>query len=67
MCNFPSRQLLAEMHKAASLADKSDDPAMLTYACGFIKAAGDLRMAHEDLTGCGCWYEAVAEADRQVA
>jgi hypothetical protein len=61
MCDFPAKVLLGLMHQVAKDLDASNNPAQLTYAAGYLKATGDLRLFHEDLTGCQCWYEAVDE------
>lgn len=60
-CDFPARQLLEQARRITTETDPLGDPAKLTYACGFIKAIGDLHRYHEDLTGCQCWYEALGE------
>jgi len=66
MCEFPSALLLRLTHEAAALADASNDPAKITYAAGFIKAVSDLRLWHEDLTGCTCWYETIKQSNEDV-
>lgn len=65
MCEFPASLLLKQSRQAADIADASDDPAKITYAAGFIKAVQDLRLYHEDLTGCTCWYDAVRQLDAE--
>lgn len=64
-CSFPARILAAEMHRVAREADLSQDSVQIMYACAYVKATCDLRLAHEDLTGCQCWYEAVAQYDKE--
>jgi len=61
MCTFPAKELLESLHDALSYAVDSNEPAKMTYAMGFIKAIDDVRMFHEDLTGCECWYQAIEE------
>lgn len=65
MCDFPSSQLLAEMRRVARAADDSRDQAQIGYAANYARLTGELRMAHEDVTGCQCWYEAVEHASRE--
>ena len=61
MCDFPARQLVAEMKRVAHEADESNSHATVLYACAFVKAVNDLRFAHEDLDECQCWYKALRE------
>ena len=58
MCDFPAVVLKEARRKAAEDADKSADETFVRSACGFILAVDRLRLAHEELTGCKCWYEA---------
>ncbi len=67
MCDFPAKELLGLMRKAVTDAEASNDSAKLTYAAGYVKATCDLRLYHEDLTGCQCWYEALNTADNTPA
>lgn len=67
MCNFPALLLISEMRKIAREADKTNDPARILYAAAYVKATNDLRLAHEDLSECQCWYDALKlhdEAER---
>lgn len=59
MCDFPAAMLYSQMRRVAHEADESHDPAKILYAAAYIKATNDLRLAHEDLTECQCWYEAI--------
>jgi hypothetical protein len=63
MCEFPSKALLKLSRHVAKQADASDDPGVLRSACEFIRTVQELRLLHEDLTQCQCWYEAVKEAN----
>lgn len=65
MCNFPAKELLAERKRIAALADTSDDPGFVSRASQFVLATDQLRMFHEDVTGCCCWYQAVRDTDRK--
>jgi len=66
MCTFPAKELHAEMRRIAQLADESHDAAQIAFACCFVKATNDLRLSHEDITGCNCWYEAVEAAKEKI-
>ena len=58
-CTFPSAQLKELRSQAAADADQSDDETFVRTACAFVLAVDRLRLAHEDLTSCRCWYEAL--------
>lgn len=62
-CNFPARELLRMRRQLARQADKSNDPVFVRNVMEFVKACDDLRLAHVELTDCGCWYDAVREAE----
>jgi len=47
--------------EVSKMADASNSVEEVRNAAAFVKAVDDLRFAHEDLTGCGCWYAAVNE------
>lgn len=61
MCDFPAKELIRMRRQVATQADKSADPAFVRKCCEFVKDTDELRLAHEDLTGCGCWYQAEKE------
>ena len=58
-CEFPAAQLLKLRREASADADQSDDETFVRTACAFVLAVDRLRLAHEDLTFCKCWYEVV--------
>ena len=58
-CDFPVAALKELRSQAAADADQSDDETFVRTACAFVLAVDRLRLAHEDLTGCKCWYEAL--------
>lgn len=66
-CSFPAIILLAEMRRVAREADSSRDSAQIAYAACYVKATNDLRLAHEDITGCDCWYRAIEWMDKRDA
>lgn len=59
MCTFPATELLAERRRIAALADTSDDPGFVDRAAKYVQATDQLRMLHEEVTLCPCWYSAV--------
>lgn len=66
-CPFPARQLLAVRREMARKADTSKDPAVKRLCSEMVLHIEQLRLAHYDLTGCDCWYEAIRqEAIRQT-
>ena len=62
MCDFPSETLLKMRRDVAVSADMQTDPAAVRAAMEFVSAVDRLRLAHEDLTGCPCWYSQVNRA-----
>jgi len=62
MCDFPAAELLRMRRQVAISADASNDTTFVRNAMQFAKGVDDVRLAHEDLTGCQCWYEAVKKA-----
>lgn len=64
-CYFPAIPLLGEMRRIAREADSSHDPAQIAYAACYVRATNDLRLAHEDITGCDCWYRAIEWMDKR--
>lgn len=64
MCNFPAKELLRMRRQVASQADKSNDPHFVETAGRFLMGIDRLRMDHEELSGCGCWYEAVRNTEQ---
>lgn len=63
MCDFPAKQLIAEQRRICAEADKTDDPARVSDAADYVRLTNMLRLRHEDLTECRCWYSAVQEAN----
>ncbi len=61
MCEFPAKELIRMRRQVSASADKSNDPAFVHKCCEFVRGTDELRLAHEDLTGCGCWYAALKE------
>ena len=61
MCKFPAATLLKMMRKVALDADRMNDPGAVNAAAQYVKATNDLRFAHEEVTGCPCWHQAVKE------
>ena len=67
MCDFPSKALLASKRAATHKADVTDDPETVRNAAQFAMTVNQLRLLHEDLTDCRCWYEAVAAESQAKA
>ena len=63
MCNFPAKQLLAEQRRVCREADASHDIAQIRNAAAYVKANLNLRIMHEEMTGCECWLAARKELD----
>ena len=61
------KQLIQFQRQVCANADKTRDMARIRQAAEFVRATNALRLAHEDLTRCPCWYEAVAELDKVSA
>jgi hypothetical protein len=59
MCGFPAAELIRMRRQVADRANESQDPAFVSNCAGFVKGVDDLRLAHEDVDGCRCWYEAL--------
>lgn len=57
-CDFPAEQLKKMRRELAERADKSSDQGFVSNCCNFIMAVDRLRLAHEDVDGCQCWYAA---------
>jgi hypothetical protein len=64
-CEFPSKQLHAERWKAIHIASSTRDHEVVDRAMKVVLAIDNLRLAHEDLTDCQCWYSAVKEAEEK--
>ena len=56
-CEFPAAQLVKMRREIAKQADMSSDPEFVSNCCNFVMAVDRLRLAHEDVNGCQCWYE----------
>ena len=63
MCDFPAKKLLDEQRRVCREADESHDMAKIHRAAQYVQGTYRLRICHEELTGCKCWYEAVEEFD----
>lgn len=55
-CSFPAKALLDMRRRAAEEADASTDQQKLIELCEYIKTIEQLRIQHEELSGCRCWY-----------
>jgi hypothetical protein len=55
-CEFPAKQLLKMRREAALSADKIGEDRLIRETMEFVLAIDQLRLAHEALTGCQCWY-----------
>jgi len=65
MCDFPAETLLRARRQICAQADNSRDPQVIQLAAQFVKGLDDMRLAHEELSGCGCWYSAL-RSDRLI-
>jgi hypothetical protein len=63
-CNFPSAALLAYKRQLAIECDRELDESNRRHRMTTVMAIETLRMMHEDIDGCQCWYEAVGEVKR---
>jgi hypothetical protein len=59
MCDFPAAQLLAYQRRLARECDTTDDPGLIRARMEAALHVQQLRLAHEDVDGCKCWYAAV--------
>lgn len=62
-CEFPSAQLLEYRREIVRVADQltSDSPELRDILASAL-AIDQLRILHEGITGCQCWYKALAAA-----
>jgi hypothetical protein len=67
MCEFQAEVLLKMKREAGRVADSARDQERATDAMRFCMQVDQLRLAHEDLTGCECWYAAVASESQTEA
>lgn len=65
LCDFPAAQLLIYRRNLAHRADTMVDGPELRDAMASCLAIDHLRILHEGITGCQCWYEAIAEAAKK--
>jgi hypothetical protein len=66
-CDFPALTLVREMRRVAKEAgDGTASHALMLYSCAYVRATNQLRLAHEDMTQCECWYEALDAAGTDV-
>ncbi len=54
-CNFPSKELRAYRQELAMLADATPDDRLVPLM-NLVMAIDSLRLDHEALDGCRCWY-----------
>jgi hypothetical protein len=60
-CNFPSAQLLEYRRELVKVADRLNPQSQeLMDIMASALAIDQLRILHEGITGCQCWYEAMA-------
>lgn len=64
-CTFPSKELVAESRRMGKLADSTNELQVSVNCAEFCQRVMQLRILHEEITGCGCWYRAVNEANAQ--
>lgn len=57
MCDFPSKELKAERRRIANLADEEVDHARVELCAQFLLRCDQLRLLHEEITGCPCWHK----------
>lgn len=58
-CSFPAKEIVELRREMVAEADKTEDQAKIRAAMEFCLASDRLRFAHEDFSGCKCWYAAV--------
>lgn len=61
-CDFPAGALLQERRAIAESAANSDDDQYVQNCAEFVLRCDQLRLLHQELTGCNCWQQALAEA-----
>ncbi len=66
MCDFPAKVLLKIRRDVAVSADRTQDMETIRSQAAFVMAVDQLRIAHEELTNCRCWYEEI-ERQRSAA
>lgn len=67
-CDFPAAQLLEYRRTLVKLADTlPSDSQELRDCMASALAIDHLRILHEGITQCQCWYQAVAERAAVVA
>lgn len=69
LCSFPAAQLLKYRRELSILAEGMDpESQQLHDAMGSCLAIDQLRILHEGITGCQCWYEAIgADAKKPLS
>jgi hypothetical protein len=61
-CSFPATQLLEYRRELVKMADRLDPESQeLRDAMASALAIDQLRILHEGITNCQCWYLALAE------
>jgi hypothetical protein len=61
-CLLPSQTLVLIRRQAAKDADTAAKRERRAAFAKFVLLVERLRIVHEELTGCQCWYDAVAAA-----
>lgn len=59
MCEFPAATLLKMKREVCDAADRSTNDTDVIHAANFSICVDNLRLAHEEMTGCLCWFDAV--------
>lgn len=61
MCNFKAKDLLELRRYIVHAPIGSEAIAQI------VKIIDDVRLAHQEATGCMCWQDAIAELDKRLA
>jgi hypothetical protein len=61
-CTFHASRWLAVRREIAKLADESKDNSLIAECAKMCLAIENMRLDHEEVTLCKCWYMAIAEA-----
>ena len=58
ICDFPSAELIVYRRRLVDAADRTVDPRRTREIMESVLKIDQLRILHEAIDGCGCWYEA---------
>lgn len=62
MCDFPAKQLLEQRRRISERASHMQDDTLISACAEFVLRCDQLRLLHEQITECECWYDALRES-----